>query len=203
MIDKPRKRWYNLKREYTWKGADCRGRGAEMKEFWDIYNADGNVIPGHVTERGKHELRPGEYHLVVFAWIINDKNEFIISRRQKGKIFAGKWECTGGCALAGETSVGAAVREVSEEIGLTLDPSDGELFKRYKRNYPHGACAICDVWVFRGNFELSDMTLQTEEVSEARLVSAQELLELFGSAPYKRRYEYLPELVEKYTSVKI
>ena len=174
-----------------------------MREIWDVYDADGNIIPDRVAERGKHDLGKGEYHLVVFAWIINDKGEFIISRRQKGKIFAGKWECTGGCALAGDSSIGAAVREVSEELGLTLDPSDGELFKRYKRNYPQGACAICDVWVFRKNFELSDMTLQREEVSEARLVSPSELLTLFGSKPYKRRYEYLPELVEKYTSVKI
>ena len=172
-----------------------------MKELWDIYDANGIVIPGRVSERGKHDLGPDEYHLVVFAWIINDKNEFIISRRQKGKIFAGKWECTGGCALAGDSSVGAAVREVKEELGLVLDPENGELFRRYKRNYPSGARAICDVWVFRANFELSDMTLQTEEVSEARIVSAKELLALFGSAPYKRRYEYLPELVKKYTSV--
>lgn len=172
-----------------------------MREFWDVYDANGNVIPDRVSERGKHDLRDGEYHLVVFAWIINDKNEFIISRRQKGKIFAGKWECTGGCALAGDSSASAVVREVREELGLTLDPNDGELFKRYKRNYPRGACAICDVWVFRKNFELSDMTLQREEVSEAKLVSPKELLELFTSAPYKKRYEYLPELVEKYTSI--
>lgn len=173
-----------------------------MKELWDIYDADGNVISDRVSERGKHDLGPNEYHLVVFAWIINDKNEFIISRRQRGKIFAGKWECTGGCALAGDSSVGAAVREVSEELGLTLDPSDGELFKRYKRNYPHGACAICDVWVFRKNFEMSDISLQIEEVSEAKFVSPEELLTIFGSASYKKRYEYLPELVEKYTAVR-
>lgn len=169
-----------------------------MVELWDVYNAQGEVIPGRVTERGKHGLGHGEYHLVVFAWIINDKNEIIISRRQKGKVFAGKWECTGGCALAGESSSQAAVREVAEELGLTLDESDGELFKRYKRNYPTGASAICDVWVFHKNFELADMTLQNEEVSEAKFVSPSELLELFSSAPYKRRYEYLPELVEKY-----
>ena len=185
------------------KGSGSFGRKVIVKELWDVYDTHGNIIPDRVSERGKHDLGPGEYHLVVFAWIINDKNEFIISRRQKGKIFAGKWECTGGCALVGDSSVGAAVREVSEELGLSLDADEGELFKRYKRNYPRGACAICDVWVFRKNFELSDMTLQKEEVSEAKIISAEELLELFGSSSYKKRYEYLPELVEKYTSVKI
>lgn len=170
----------------------------KMKEFWDVYDADGNLISDRVKERGKHDLAPDEYHLVVFAWIINDKNEFIISRRQKGRIFAGKWECTGGCALAGDTSISAAIREVKEELGLTLLPEDGELFKRYRREYPSWARAICDVWVFRKNFELSDMKLQSEEVSEAKFVSADELLEIFGSGSYKKRYEYLPALVKKY-----
>lgn len=177
-------------------------RKHRVKEFWDIYDADGNIISDRVSERGKQDLGPNEYHLVVFVWIINDKNEFIISKRQKGRIFAGKWECTGGCAISGEDSLSAAVREVYEELGLALDPSEGELFKRYKRNYPLGACAICDIWVFRANFELSDMTLQEEEVSEARLVSAGDLLEIFGGSQYKRRYEYLPGLVKKYTDIK-
>ncbi len=173
-----------------------------MKEIWDVYNAQGKVISGRTTERGKHGLGEGEYHLVVFAWIINDKNEVIISKRQKGKVFAGKWECTGGCALAGENSVDAAVREVGEELGLKLSASDGELFKRYKRNYPAGARALCDVWVFRANFELSDMTLQREEVSEARFIPSDELLEFFGKGAYKKRYGYLPSLVEKYVKNK-
>lgn len=173
-----------------------------MKEIWDVYNASGQIIPDRTTERGKHDLGDGEYHLVVFAWIINDRNEFIISRRQRGKVFAGKWECTGGCALAGENSADAAVREVYEELGLSLDAKDGELFKRYKRNYPEGARALCDVWVFRKNFELSDMSLQTDEVSEAKFVSSGELLEFFGKGAYKKRYEYLPSLVEKYVKNK-
>ncbi len=170
-----------------------------MSEFWDIYDSNGNIISDRVSERGKHDLGPREYHLVVFVWIVNDKNEFIISKRQRGRIFAGKWECTGGCAIAGEDSLSASLREVKEELGLTLDPEKGELFRRYKRNYPKGARALCDVWVFRENFDIADMTLQREEVSEARLVSASELLTVFGGAQYKRRYEYLPDLVKKYT----
>ncbi len=174
-------------------------KDTQMSEFWDVYDENGRLIDGRITERGKRALSPNEYHLVVFAWIINDKGEFIISRRQKGKTFAGKWECTGGCALAGDTSLSAALREVREELGLTLSESEGELFTRYTRAYPQWARAICDVWVFRKNFSPSDIKIQREEVSAARFVSAEELLKIFGSEPYRKRYEYLPALVEKYT----
>ena len=110
-----------------------------MREYWDVYDAHGKKIEGKRSVRGRHDLAPNEYHLVVYVWIINDKNEFIISKRQKGRTFAGSWECTGGCALSGDTSLSAAMREVREELGLTLDSSKGERFKRYLRNYPAGA----------------------------------------------------------------
>ena len=108
------------------------------KELWDVYDAKGNVIKGKVAVRGKHSLEKNEYHLVVFVWILNDKNEIIISKRQKGKSFEGMWECTGGCAMRGDSSLTAALREVKEELGLTLVKENGERFKRYIRDYPPG-----------------------------------------------------------------
>lgn len=169
-----------------------------MREYWDVYDARGNKIEGRRSVRGRHDLAPNEYHLVVYVWIINDKNEFIISKRQKGRTFAGSWECTGGCALAGDTSLSAAMREVHEELGLKLDSSKGEHFKRYLRNYPAGAKAICDVWVFRQNFSESDFELQIEEVSEARIVTVSEMINIMKNDDLGKRYPYLPKLIEKY-----
>lgn len=169
-----------------------------LPEYWDVYDAKGNKLAGRRSVRGKHDLGYNEYHLVVYVWIINDKNEIIISKRQKGRTFENSWECTGGCALCGDTSLSAALREVNEELGLTLDAKKGELFKRYLRNYPPGAKAICDVWVFRQNFEESQFKIQLEEVSEARIVSAAQLRELISESELKSRYPYLEKLLEKY-----
>ena len=169
-----------------------------MPEYWDVYDAKGNIIPGRMSVRGKHDLRYNEYHLVVYVWIINDDKEIIISRRQAGRTFANSWECTGGCALCGETSLSAALREVHEELGLDLDPESGELFRRYLRNYPPGAKAICDVWVFRQNFTTDQFKLQLEKVSEARIVSADDLRKIISADEIKNRYPYLDRLLEKY-----
>lgn len=169
-----------------------------MRELWDVYDGAGNRIDGRVSVRGKHDLRDFEYHMVVYVWIINDRNQIIISKRQKGKPFEGAWECTGGCVQRGEGSLEAAVREVHEELGLTLDPADGKLFCRYKRNYPKGAKALCDVWVFRRNFALSDLVLQKEEVSAAKMISAEELREMLRDTKFGKRYTYLSDLLDVY-----
>ena len=168
------------------------------KELWDVYRADGTKVDGKISVRGHHDLMKNEYHLVVYVWIINDKNEIIISKRQKGKTFEGVWECTGGCAQMGDTSLQAALREVKEELGLDLDPQKGERFKRYVRKFPKGASALCDVWVFRQNFELSDISVQTEEVSEAKIIPMTEFIEMMANVKSCRRYKYVSELYEKY-----
>ena len=42
------------------------------------------------------------------------------------------WETTAGCAVAGEDSITAALREVREEVGLELDPADGVVYKEWQ-----------------------------------------------------------------------
>ncbi len=167
-----------------------------MQELWDVYDGAGNRIEGRISVRGKHDLLDFEYHMVVYVWIINDRNEVILSKRQKGRPFEGAWECTGGCVQRGEDSLKAAVREVREELGLLLDPGCGMLFCRYKRNYPRGAKALCDVWVFRQNFSLSEMVLQEEEVSEAKIISSDELRTMLCNGKFNKRYTYLGELLD-------
>lgn len=170
-----------------------------MRELWDVYGEDYRRIEGKVAMRGKHDLGPHEYHLVVYAWIVSDDGKVVISRRQKGKSFGGTWECTGGCAKAGEESLAAVLREVKEELGITLDSAKGTLYKRYKRRYPVGAKAICDVWIFRQNVVPDEFTLQTDEVSDVKVISFDELLEMQEKGAFKKRYFYIEDMVRMLT----
>jgi 8-oxo-dGTP pyrophosphatase MutT (NUDIX family) len=169
-----------------------------MQELWDVYDGDGNVIDGRVSVRGRHDLRDGEYHLIVYVWIISDDGKIILSRRQKGRTFAGAWECTGGCVHQGENSLSAALREVKEELGAELDSNNGAFYCRYKRNYPKGARALCDVWVFRQNFSLEELIPQKDEVSEVRMVTRADLEKMIDAGEFKKRYPYLPDLLAEY-----
>ena len=117
-----------------------------MAELWDVLDENGNKT-GRLRERGP--MKKGEYHLVVNVWIMNDKGEFLISKRTPNKPFPNLWECTGGSAITGDDSLVTAIKEVKEELGITLDPKNGQLFKRDIRHFEDGSGDFVDVWLFR------------------------------------------------------
>ncbi|MBQ7802221.1 MAG: NUDIX hydrolase [Oscillospiraceae bacterium] len=85
-------------------------------EFNDVYDKDRNLT-GRVHRRGTR-WKPGEYGLVVCVWVYDGKGNLLLTRRAKGKSFAGTWENSGGAAKAGETSRQAIARELFEETGI-------------------------------------------------------------------------------------
>ena len=85
-------------------------------EFNDIYDKDRHLT-GRLHRRGER-WRKGEYGLVVCVWVHDGKGNLLLTRRAKGKTFAGTWENSGGGAQAGETSLQAIARELFEETGI-------------------------------------------------------------------------------------
>ena len=94
-------------------------------EYNDIYDKQRNLT-------GRRHLRgtpwgEGEYGLVVCVWVYDGKGNLLLTRRAKGKSFAGTWENSGGAAQAGETSRQAIARELFEETGIRAAEEDFEL----------------------------------------------------------------------------
>lgn len=141
-------------------------------ELWDVYDENKNKI-GKTVERGNN-LIDGEYHLVVNAWIMNDNGEFLITQRAPNKTYAYMWECTGGSALMGESSLEAAMREVKEETGICVDGSTANLIGSTKRYYT-GCSDILDVWIFKSNFTIDEVRIQYEEVCDAKWATSDEI----------------------------
>ena len=94
-------------------------------EFNDIYDANRNLT-GRVHQRGT-PWQPGEYGVVVCVWVYDGRGHLLLTRRAKGKSFAGTWENSGGAVQAGETSLQAVVRELFEETGIRAEPEEFEL----------------------------------------------------------------------------
>ena len=140
-----------------------------QNEYTDILEKNRNPT-GRVHKRGT-PVQPGDYFLGAVCWIMNSAGEFLIARRALGvKWCPGMWCAPGGGALAGEDSLTAAIRETKEEIGIDLLPNTAELFV-------HGQIdiAFMDHWLFRQEFDLSQVKLQKDEVIDARAATWDEI----------------------------
>jgi 8-oxo-dGTP pyrophosphatase MutT (NUDIX family) len=91
-------------------------------ELLDILDINGNKT-GKITECKKPMvLEQGEYYRIVDVWIKNKENAFLISKRvPTAQPEPNRWQPTTGCAVVGDRSITAAIREVKEELGILLE----------------------------------------------------------------------------------
>ena len=144
-------------------------------------------------------LISSRHYLVVQVWIRNSQGQWLISQRAPEKPMGLKWEPTGGSVLAGEESIEGALREVKEELGITLEPHRGCLFTTQRRDYPNWLLpGFLDVWVFHHDAFLKDIRLQPGETVDAQWVTTEELWQLINTDQFipLPRYGYIPELID-------
>lgn len=147
-----------------------------MKEIWDLYDKNGNKI-NKTVKRGE-KLADDEFHIVVNAWLKNDKGEFLITQRAANKSFPLMWECTGGSALINEKPIDAAIREIKEELGIDAQENEAILIGktlRYYENCPD----ILYVYFFENNTSIEKVTIQEEEVNDVMWASKEKIIELY------------------------
>jgi len=159
-------------------------------ELWDVYDAQRNLT-GRFHPRGQY-LAEGDYHLVVHIWMQNQEGKFLITKRSPNKGYPNTWETTGGSALAGDDSLTAALREVQEETGLSLDPKKGERVITYR-----GTDYFADVWLFRQDFDLRDVVLLEGETCDVMYASADEIRELDKKELFVP-YRYLDDFLKQF-----
>ena len=142
-------------------------------EMLALYDREGNPL-NKVTKRdgALPQVAPGEYWWVCDVWIVNASGEILIQRRALDRPnWPGYWcESAGGAIQAGETHEQGCARETMEEIGVRPDFERGHLAFVYTSKKAHH-----DVWVFRMDVPLESLTLQQEEVIDAKYVSPDEL----------------------------
>ncbi len=133
-------------------------------ELNDIYD-ENRQLTGRVHQRGT-PWKPGEYGLVVCVWVYDGKGRFLLTRRAKGKSFAGTWENSGGAAKAGETSRQAIARELFEETGIRAEEDEFELLDSdMDRN------TIYDFYCLKRRVHLKDIVLLPGETDAVQWAS--------------------------------
>lgn len=140
-------------------------------EWNDIFDEDRRPT-GRVHRRGTvwHE---GEYGLVVCVWVYNGKGELLLTRRAKGKSFAGTWENSGGAAQAGEDSLTAICRELLEETGIRAEREEFQLL----RSVREGSC-FYDHYRLKRDIPIDQVVLQPGETDGAMWATFQQVHEM-------------------------
>lgn len=137
-------------------------------ELWDLYDA-GRISLNRTHIRGTPGI-PGEYHLVVSIWTVNSSGSILLTLRDSRKeSYPNHWENTGGAALAGETSLQAARRELEEETGIVVDESELVLLGTQKTRD-----SFVDHYLLRRDVSLSAIRLQAGETADVKWVTMQE-----------------------------
>ena len=76
---------------------------------------------------GEFAMAEGEYHIVTDIWTINLEGKLLLTQRHPNKTFGLWWECTGGSAQAGETSLDSVLRERLKKSGIHPRPEEVRL----------------------------------------------------------------------------
>lgn len=144
-------------------------------EIRDLYDINRNLIGKTIK---KNETIPANtYIMMVVVFIQNDNNDFLIQKRSLKK--GGKWATTGGHPKAGENSLQGILTEVQEELGIKIE--NPVLFKQ-----ANAKDVICDLYYIKKNIDISEITIQEEEVTDVMWASIDEINKLMKEGNFKQ-----------------
>ena len=152
-----------------------------MEEFIDIVNKDGVLTGASALKSEIHSQ--GHYHNTAHVWLYTKTGEILLAQRAASKVICPLlWDVSvAGHVDSGETIKQAAVREVKEEINLTI--SENDLYKigvfECFQNYPNGIFdnEFHHTYIAELHLELNQLKPQENEVQALKLVTFQFYLE--------------------------
>lgn len=162
-----------------------------MREEWDVYTIDGEKT-GRIAFRGDN-LEKGDYHLVVSALIKNNRGQYLISRRSEIKSSGSILETVGGSAVKGDDSLSAIIREIKEELGLTVAPQEMKFLKRL--SFETQCSVLFDIWKLDMEIDLDSLILQAEEVAEVFWLDGEVVKDIILKGEFFNHHIYR-ELIE-------
>ena len=144
-----------------------------MPELWDAYDRELNKIENVTLVRGE-PIPDGFYHLVCDIVVKHTDGTYLLMQRDFKKTFGGMWELTaGGSALAGETQLEGAMRELREETGIiSFNLKEIERFVNEKRHF------VCVVHFCLTDCDKNSIILQKGETVAFRWLTRDEILEM-------------------------
>lgn len=153
-------------------------------ELLDVLDDQGHPT-GHTATRAQIHTE-GLWHRSVHVWIVNSRGEILIQKHSMSKDdHPGEWDSqSGGHLRAGQSAVAGAVRELNEELGLTVAPEQFELLfeKTYQSQRPgYINNEFNPVFLLTVDRPVGDFTFKDGEVDELRWVTPAQLESLLAA----------------------
>ncbi|MBO4781611.1 MAG: NUDIX domain-containing protein [Lachnospiraceae bacterium] len=162
-------------------------------EYWDLYDSERKPL-GRTHLRGD-KFEDGEFYVCCEIWVMNSEGCFLTTKRHPDKKAGNQWEFTGGGTLAGETTLKSAVRELSEETGISVSENELQLLTTYAhKNY------FQDIFLLKKDVDLKDIVLQPDEAVDVKWASDEELQRMIDSGEFVysvgKRYGLYKDLIK-------
>ena len=121
-----------------------------------------------------HVFKKGLWRRTAHVWIINDKKQILCQRRSLLKDSSpGMWEPTvAGHIGPNDNYFTGAVRELFEETGIKISPTDLNLFKIYK---DHNRREYRGIFYYKWNGKIHEIISEEEEVDEVKFMNIKTL----------------------------
>lgn len=144
-------------------------------EYRDLYDANRNLTGETIAKDAP--IPAGRYYITVMVFIENSKGQFLLQQRSAQK--GGQWATTGGHPKTGESSVEGLCTEIQEEIGLSVKVSEPKLYKTIKTEDD-----FVDLYYLKKDADISDLTMQDEEVQNLKWFSKDEIEEMIKNQTF-------------------
>ena len=151
-----------------------------MDEMVDVLTETGEFTDNVEMKQLCH--KKGLWHKAVAVFIINSKKQVLLQKRSKNKkMWPDMWDISaGGHVLAGEFGFQAIIREIKEELGLSIKKEEitfigcsksinkkGDILNKHFNEY----------YVVTKDIDEKKLKLQKEEVSEVKWINKEEIIE--------------------------
>lgn len=151
-----------------------------MDEMVDVLTETGKFTDNVEMKQLCH--KKGLWHKAVAVFIINSKKQVLLQKRSKNKkMWPDMWDISaGGHVLAGEFGFQVIIREIKEELGLSVKKEEiifigcstsinkkGDILNKHFNEY----------YIVTKDIDEKNLSLQKEEVSEVKWINKEEIIE--------------------------
>lgn len=151
-----------------------------MDEMVDVLTETGKFTDNVEIKQLCH--KKGLWHKAVAVFIINSKKQVLLQKRSKNKkMWPDMWDISaGGHVLAGEFGFQVIIREIKEELGLSVKKEEiifigcstsinkkGDILNKHFNEY----------YIVTKDIDEKNLSLQKEEVSEVKWINKEEIIE--------------------------